>query len=111
MTMYYFPSDNNEKMDDVPDFDPDDWVHPEVVQFEPEMLEVSAPHHGDGDDQMKKENLSNEQADAVIEKKSRLRFLRHAQEILKEVGGATGASPKDNYGESRHPSSEINYPR
>ena len=84
--------DDNEEVDDVPEFDADDWVDPEASLLKHTVPEVDAPHHGDGDDQMRKESLDDEQADAVIEHSTRLRALKQAQEILKEVGGALGAS-------------------
>ena len=95
--------DDNEEVDDVPEFDADDWVDPEVSDWvDPEVSqvkhtvpEVDAPHHGDGDDQMRNESLNDEQADAVIEHSTRLRSLKQAKEIFNEVGGALGASLKD----------------
>jgi len=56
---------------------------------------VDAPHHGDGDGRERKENLNDEQADAVIKHSTRLRSLTQAKDIFKEVGGALGASLND----------------
>ena len=41
---------------------------------------------------MRKHSLNDEQADPVIDHSPRLRSLKQAQEILKVVGGASGAS-------------------
>ena len=82
-------------MDDVLEFDAGDWVDPELSRLKHGVPEVDVPHHGDGDDQMRKESLNGEQADAVIEHSTRLQSLKQAQDIFKEVGGALGASLND----------------
>ena len=84
--------DDNKEVDDVPEFDSDDWVDPEAALANNTVPEVDAPHHGDGDDQVRRESLNDEQADTVMEHSTRLRSLKQAQEIFKEVGGALGAS-------------------
>ncbi len=95
-------ADDNEDVDDVPDFDACDWVDPAVSRLKHGRPEVDVPHHGDGDVQMRNESLNGEQADEVIEHSTRLRSLKQAQEIFKEVGGALGGFSQ-RYGESRHP--------
>ena len=87
--------DANEELDDVPEFDADDWVDPEASLVKNTVPEVDAPHHGDGDGRERKENLNDEQADAVIKHSTRLRSLTQAKDIFKEVGGALGASLND----------------
>ena len=84
--------DDNEEVDDVPEFDADDWVGPESSLLKHTVPEVDAPHHGDGDDQMRKGSLDDEQADAAIQHPTRLRSRMQAQEIFNDVGGAVGAS-------------------
>ena len=87
--------DDNEEVDDVLEFDAGDWVDPELSRLKHGVPEVDVPHHGDGDDQMRKESLNGEQADAVIEHSTRLQSLKQAQDIFKEVGGRLGASLND----------------
>jgi len=82
-------------VDDVPDFDADDWVDAEVALHMRQVPEVDVPHHGNGGDQTRTESLNGEQADAVIEHSIRLRSLKQAQDIFKEAGGAFGDSLSD----------------
>ena len=73
---------------DVPEFDPDDWVDPEAALLKHKV----PPHHGDGDVQTAIASMNEEQADSVLEHSTRLRSLKQAQDIFKEVGGSMGAS-------------------
>ena len=73
--------------------------------------EVDAPNHGDGDEQMRRKSLNDAQADAAIEHSTRLRSLRRAQDIVKEVGGAMGASLNDTLNRVIHFESKRFKPR
>ena len=86
----------------VLDFDPDDWIDPDVAALNHGALEVDVTRHGDGDDQnMVNESLNADQAEAVLEQSARFRSLNQAQDIFKELGGALGGL-SDGYCESRH---------
>ena len=82
-------------MDDVLEFDADDWADPEASLVKHTVPEVDAPRHGDGGDQTRKASLNDEQADAAIEQSNRLRSLKQAIQLFKEVGGSLGASLTD----------------
>ena len=47
---------------------------------------------GDGEDQIREASLNDEQADSVLGHSARLRSLKQARDIFKELGGAVGAS-------------------
>ena len=87
--------DADEDVHHVPDFDVGDWVAPEASQLNHGELEKDVPHRGCGSNQMEEESLSVTQADAAIEHSTRVRSLKHAQDIVKKVGGALGASLND----------------
>ena len=94
--------DDNEEADDAPGFDGNDWVDPEASRVKQTAPGVHALNHGDGDDQMRRESLTDAQAGAVIEHSSRLRSLRQAQEIFTDIGGALGASLNDTVNKVIH---------
>ena len=54
--------------------------------------DADVPHHGDGDDQTVETSLNEEQADCLLEHSARLRSLKQAQDVFKEMRGALGAS-------------------
>ena len=86
-------SDDAEKEDEVVlDFDPDDWIDPQAAALQNGVRDADVPHHGDGDVQTAKASMNEEQADSVLEHSTRLRSLKQAQDIFKELGGALGAS-------------------
>jgi len=86
-------SDDAEKEDEeVLDFDPDDWFDPQAAALQNGVRDADVPHHGDGDVQIAKASMHEEQADSVLEHSTRLRSLKQAQDIFKELGGALGAS-------------------
>ena len=76
----------------VLDFDPDDWIDPQAAALQNGVRDADVPHHGDGDVQTAKASMNEEQADSVLEHSTRLRSLKQAQDIFKELGGALGAS-------------------
>ena len=88
-------SDDDEDVHHVPDFDVGDWVDPEASQLNHGELGKDVPHRGCGSDQMEEESVNATQVAAVIEHSTRVRSLRHAQDIVKEVGGALGATLSD----------------
>ena len=84
--------DDAEDEEEVLDFDPDDWVDPQAAAHHNGACDVDVPPHGDGDDQIREASLNDEQADSVLGHSARLRSLKQAQDIFKELGGALGAS-------------------
>ena len=94
--------DVNEEVDDVSLFDADDWVDPEVAAVQNNASDADVSRHGDGDAQIVKLSLDAEQADAAVEHSNRLRSLKHAQDIFKDIGGALGASLLDTVGRVMH---------
>ena len=79
--------DDEEK---VLDFDLDDWVDPETVALQRGASAADVSRHGDGDDQTAEASLNAAQADSVLEHSTRLRSLKQAQDIFKDLGGALG---------------------
>ena len=79
--------DDEEK---VLDFEPDDWADPEAAALQLGASDADGSRHGDGDDQTVKAGLSAAQADSVLEDSARLRSLKQANDILKDLGGAVG---------------------
>ena len=67
--------DDNEEVDDVPEFDACDWADPDAARLKHGVPEVDVPHHGDGDDQMRTGSMNEEQADKVIEHSTRAQSL------------------------------------
>ena len=80
--------------DDVPDFDPADWVDPTKAALQ-NGGDADVSHHGDGDDKIATTTPNLEQSDSLLEHSSRLRSLKQAHDIFKELGGAMGASLRD----------------
>ena len=90
----------------VPDFDPLDWVDPGEAPMQHGLGEHGVPNHGDGECAVVPVSLSEGEHDAVLEHSTRLRSLKHAEQIFKELGGAVGASLQDTvqrvmHGESK----------
>ena len=88
-------SDDDEDAHHVLDFDAGDWVDPEASRLRHGEFGKDVPPRGCGSDQMDEESLSVTQGGTAIEHTNRVRSLRHAQDIVKEVGGALGASLND----------------
>ena len=80
--------------DDVPDVDPADWVDPPKAALQ-NGGDADVSHHGDGDDKTATTTPNLEQSASLLEHSSRLRSLKHATEIFKELGGTMGASLRD----------------
>ena len=93
--------DDDGEDEEILDFDPADWTDQRpAIQNNASDADVS--RHGDGDAQIVKLSLDAEQADAAVEHSNRLRSLKHAQDIFKDVGGALGASLLDTVGRVMH---------
>ena len=84
--------DAEEEDEEVLDFDPDDWIDPQAAALQNGARDADVPHHGDGDVQIAKASMNEEQADSVLEHSTCLRSLKQALDIFKELGGALGAS-------------------
>ena len=83
--------------EDILDFDPGDWVDPEAAKAEYGQNGVSgvvavvdASSQGDGDGQ--EAALNEEQLDTLMDHSSRMRGLMQAKGIVRDLGGALGAS-------------------
>ena len=85
----------------VLDFDPADWVHGEAA-IQNHASDADVSRHGDGDAQTVKLSLDAEQADVAVEHSNRLRSLKQARDIFKDIGGALGASLLDTVGRVMH---------
>ena len=84
------------------DFDPADWVDPETAAIQKHASDADVSRHGDGDAQTVKLSLDAEQADVAVEHSNRLRSLKQARDIFKDIGGALGASLLDTVGRVMH---------
>ena len=97
-------SDDDDEEKEVLDFDPNDWVDPEAATIQHKAKDADALRHGDGDGdaQIVEASLNAEQADALLDHSTRLRGLKQARDIFKDMGGALGASLLDTVNRVMH---------
>ena len=99
-------SADEEEDEEILTFDPGDWVGPEVAALQyggngvSHAADVSS--HGDGDDQIMKATLNADQADSLLGHSTRLRSLKQAQDIFKDLGGVLGVSLRDTLSRVMH---------
>ena len=74
--------DDAEEEEEVLDFDPDDWTDPQAAARQNGARDADVPRHGDGDDQIRKASLNEEQADSVLGHSARLRSLKRAPDTV-----------------------------
>ena len=96
--------DDDDEEKEVLDFDPNDWVDPEAAAIQHKAKDDDALRHGDGDGdaEIREASLNAEQADALLDHSTRLRSLKQARDIFKDMGGALGASLLDTVSRVMH---------